>query len=89
MREFGNWIDASRNVSRKDYDLAERTTIGGAVGIAISGVILAAGLIMERLSSESLLFKDTVFYYNDKNPDKNECVGFVPTDINEDLKKEI
>lgn len=81
MRSFGNWIDASRTVSRKDYDLAERTTIGGAVGLAISGVILAAGLIMERLSSESLLFKDTVFYYNDEEPEKNENAGFVPRDV--------
>ena len=82
MRKWGTWMDASRTVSQKDYDLSERVTISGAVGLALSGAILAVGLIMERLSSESLLFKDTVFYYDDNNQERNEKAGFVPNDAN-------
>ena len=81
MRKWGTWMDASRTVSQKYYDLSERITIGGAVGLALSGGVLAVGLIMERLSSESLLFKDTVFYYDDADQEKNEKAGFVPKDV--------
>lgn len=67
-------IDASRNVNWKLYDIAEKISIGGYAGLALSGVTLAIASILKRFSNDNVRFKDEFLCLD---PETGKC-GYIP-----------